>query len=123
MFLDVGDVSEVGFVVLYVMVTVAIVISLQAVGNILVLALLITPAATARMLTERLRRMTLLAAGLAATGAVVGLYVSYYADLAAGGLIVMVLTAVVLLTWLIAPRHGGFARVLAGRDGRWPLES
>lgn len=97
--------------VLYVMVTVAIVISLQAVGNILVLALLITPAATARMLTERLGRMTALAALIAGGGAVAGLYLSYYYDLAAGGLIVVVLTAVFLVAWLAAPRHGLLSRV------------
>lgn len=51
---------------LYVLVTLAIVISLQAVGNILVLALLITPAAAARMLTDRLASMMLLAAGIGA---------------------------------------------------------
>lgn len=97
--------------VLYVMVAVAIVISLQAVGNILVLALLITPAATARLLTDRLGRMTALAALIAAAGAVCGLYLSYHYDLAAGGLIVSVLTAVFLAAWVLAPRHGLAARL------------
>ncbi|MER7890118.1 anchored repeat-type ABC transporter permease subunit [Micromonospora sp. NPDC094482] len=95
---------------LYVMVTLAIVISLQAVGNILVLALLITPAAAARMLTERLGVMMLLAAGIGVACAVTGLYVSYYYNLASGGLIVLALTAVFAGCWLAAPRYGLLGR-------------
>ncbi len=98
-------------VALYVMVTVAIVMSLKAVGNILVLALLITPAATARLLTDRLGVMMALAATIGALGAVGGLYLSYALELAAGGLIVVVLTAIFLLTWCAAPRHGLLARL------------
>ncbi|MGF1654289.1 MAG: iron chelate uptake ABC transporter family permease subunit, partial [Actinomycetales bacterium] len=86
-------------VTLYLLVTAAIVISLQAVGNILVLALLITPAATARLLTDRLTTMMLIAAGVGATGALTGLYLSYYVDLAAGGLVVLVLTAAFFAVW------------------------
>ncbi|PRX97947.1 anchored repeat-type ABC transporter permease subunit [Allonocardiopsis opalescens] len=96
---------------LYVMVTIAIVNSLQAVGNILVLALLITPAATARMLTDRLGTMMALSALIGCTGAVVGLYASLYANLAAGGLMVCVLTAIFAAAWLLAPRHGLLARL------------
>lgn len=83
----------------YLLVTVAIVISLQAVGNILVLALLITPTAAARMVTDRLGTMMWLAVVIGASSAVAGLYLSYYFNLAAGGLIVMVLTAVFLACW------------------------
>jgi manganese/iron transport system permease protein len=91
---------------LYVMVTLAIVISLQAVGNVLVLALLVTPAAAARLLTDRLGVMMVLAPVIGAGGSVLGLYLSYAFDLAAGGLIVLSLTGVFLLCWLFAPRHG-----------------
>jgi len=91
---------------LYLMVTLAIVISLQAVGNILVLALLITPAAAARMLTDRLGTMMLVAATMGAVGAVIGLYLSFYFNLASGGLIVLVLTGAFVLCWVFGPRHG-----------------
>jgi len=91
---------------LYVMVTLAIVISLQAVGNVLVLALLVTPAAAARLLTDRLGVMMVLAPVIGAGGSVLGLYLSYALDLAAGGLIVLSLTGVFVLCWLFAPRHG-----------------
>ncbi|MCD0447254.1 anchored repeat-type ABC transporter permease subunit [Glycomyces sp. A-F 0318] len=97
-------------IALYVMVTVAIVIALQAVGNILVLALLVTPAAAARLVTDRLGPMVLAGCAVAAFGAVAGLYLSFYYDLAAGGLIVLVITGVFLLAWLLAPRHGLVAR-------------
>lgn len=101
-------------VVLYVVVTTAIVISIQAVGNILVLGLLITPAATARLLTDRLVPMMATAAAIAALCAVGGLYLSYWVDLAAGGVIVLLLTAAFALAWLLAPRHGLIARRLRG---------
>ncbi|MBB5922105.1 manganese/iron transport system permease protein [Actinoalloteichus hoggarensis] len=91
---------------LYAMVTVAIVISLQAVGNILVLALLITPAACARLLTDRLGVMMVLAPVIGAAASFLGLYLSFAFNLAAGGLIVLVATAFFLLSWLFAPRHG-----------------
>ncbi|MFD8963891.1 anchored repeat-type ABC transporter permease subunit [Streptomyces sp. NPDC059568] len=103
---------------LYIVVTATIVMSLEAVGNILVLALLITPAATARMLTERLWAMTLLASAIGCAGSVAGLYVSYAYDLAAGGSVVVVLTGVFAVVWCLAPQHGPLARALRLRRGR-----
>ncbi|MGX1267047.1 anchored repeat-type ABC transporter permease subunit [Streptomyces phaeoluteigriseus] len=101
---------------LYIAVTTTIVMSLEAVGNILVLALLITPAAAARMLTERLWAMTLLASLIGCTGSVAGLYVSYTYDLAAGGSVVVVLTGLFVLTWCLAPRHGLIAKRIRRSD-------
>lgn len=95
---------------LYALVTIAIVISLQAVGNILVLALLVTPAACARLLTDRLLTMMLLAPAIGALSSLIGLYLSWQLGLAAGGLIVLVATGFFLLCWLLAPRHGLVAR-------------
>jgi manganese/iron transport system permease protein len=95
---------------LYVCVTLAVVISLQTIGNILVLALLITPSATARMLTDRLALMMLAAPLIGGMSALVGLYLSWSYDLPVGGTIVLVLTAGFLSAWLIAPRHGLLAR-------------
>ncbi|SCF72152.1 anchored repeat-type ABC transporter permease subunit [Streptomyces sp. Ncost-T10-10d] len=105
---------------LYVVVTATIVMSLEAVGNILVLALLITPAATARLLTERLWAMTVLASAFGCVGSLTGLYVSYAHDLAAGGSVVVVLTAFFALTWLLAPRHGLAARLRSRAGARTP---
>lgn len=97
---------------LYVAVTVAVVISLQTIGNILVLALLVTPAAAARMLTDRLGVMMVLAPVLGAVGAFVGIYLSWSQDLPVGGTIVLVLTAEFLFCWFLAPRHGVLSRRL-----------
>jgi manganese/iron transport system permease protein len=95
---------------LYVLVTLAVVISVQTIGNILVLALLITPAAAARLLTDRLAAMMLIAPLIGGCSALVGLYVSWSWDLPVGGTIVLTLTAVFLVAWLLAPRHGLLAK-------------
>lgn len=89
---------------LYVLVTMTVVISVQVIGNVLVLALLVTPAATARLLTDRLGQMMVLAPVIGGFSALVGLYLSWSIDLPAGGTIVLVATAVFLACWLVAPR-------------------
>jgi manganese/iron transport system permease protein len=105
--------------VLYVLVTIAVVISVQTIGNVLVLALLITPAAAARLLTDRLVSMMVLAPAIGMTSAVIGLYLSWSIDLPTGGTIVLVATAAFLLCWLFAPRHG-LIRHAANRVRRTP---
>ncbi|MGI6877920.1 metal ABC transporter permease [Microbacterium sp. gxy059] len=96
---------------LYVMVTVAVVISVQTIGNILVLALLVVPAATARLLTDRLPVMMALAPALGAVSTFVGLYLSWAIDLPTGGTIVLTATALFLAAWLGAPQHGVAGRI------------
>lgn len=86
--------------VLYLAVTAAVVISVSTIGNILVLALLITPAATARLLTDRLPAMMALSAALGALGSLLGLYLSWAADLPTGAAIVLTDTAAFLAVWL-----------------------
>ena len=98
---------------LLMLITLTIVVSLRAVGNILVVAMLVTPAAGARLWTDRLPVMMLLSAGFGALSGVIGLYVSYYTDWAAGATIVLVVTAWFGISFLFAPRHGVFARVLS----------
>src|SRR5215216_4917303 len=89
-----------------VLLSLAIVVSLQTVGNILVLAMLVTPAATARLLTDRLRIMVVLAAVIGALSGVVGLYLSYHLSIASGASVVLVATAVFAVVFLFAPRTG-----------------
>ena len=91
-------------------VSLAVVISVQTIGNVLVLALLVTPAATARLLTDRLGTMMWLGPLVGALASVVGLYLSWSIDLPTGGTIVLVLTAGFVAAWLVAPRHGLLAR-------------
>ncbi|KGM13549.1 anchored repeat-type ABC transporter permease subunit [Cellulomonas bogoriensis] len=92
-------------VVLYVLITVAVVISVQTIGTVLVLALLITPPATARMLTDRLVPMMAAAAATGAVAAVVGLGLSWGLGWPAGASVVLVATGIFAVVWLLAPRH------------------
>jgi len=94
-----------------------VVVSFKAVGNILVIALLITPAATARLFTDRLAPTMTLAAALGAAASIVGLYAGYQFDTSAGGVIVLVATVTFLAAWLLAPRHGIVAIRMARRGG------
>lgn len=97
-------------IIVYSAVSVAIVISVQTIGNVLVLALLITPAATARLLTDRLVPMMMIGPAIGAVASFVGVYISWSADLPTGGSIVLVLTVFFALAWIFAPRHGALAR-------------
>lgn len=90
---------------LLVLVAVVIVVSMQAVGVALVLAMLVTPASAAYLLTRRLPRMMLAGAIIGAGSAVAGLYLSYYADLPSGPAIVLVETALFLLVLALSPRR------------------
>jgi ABC-type Mn2+/Zn2+ transport system permease subunit len=91
---------------LMVLIAVVIVVSLQTVGVALMVAMLVTPAATAYLLTRRLPVMMLLAALIGALSGIAGLYLSYYASVASGAAIVLVCTFVFLLVVLFAPGRG-----------------
>jgi manganese/iron transport system permease protein len=91
---------------LLVLLAITIVVSIQIVGIALVVAMLVTPAATALFLTQRLWRMMVMAAAIGAGSGLVGLYVSYYWAIAAGPAIVLVATAVFFVVFLTAPNKG-----------------
>ncbi|QOV87508.1 metal ABC transporter permease [Humisphaera borealis] len=94
------------------LVTVAIVISIQAVGVVLVAAMLVTPAATAYLLTDRLHRMVLLAAMFGAAAGVIGAVVSLLgADMPTGSLMVIAGGTLFGLAFLLSPRHGLLPRL------------
>lgn len=84
---------------LLVLVAVAIVVALQTVGVALTVAMLVTPAATAGLLTNRLWKMMILAAGIAVGAGIAGLYISFYFSIASGAAIVLACTLVFLLVW------------------------
>ena len=84
------------------------VIGLQTVGIILVVAMLITPGATAYLLTDRFDRMTILAVISSAFSSLLGVYISYWSDIETGGSIVLVQTVIFLIAFLFAPRYGIF---------------
>jgi len=84
---------------LLILIAVTIVVSLQIVGVALMVAMLVTPAASAFLLTRRLPVMMALAAIIAALSGVIGLYLSYYLSIASGAAIVLTCTAVFALIW------------------------
>ncbi len=86
--------------------TVTIVVALKTVGNILVLAMIVTPAATARLYAERLSSMMLFAAALGAIEGVLGLFLAAHLDVPPGSTIVLLATAVFLAGLGLSPRGG-----------------
>lgn len=97
---------------LLIMLAVTVVIALQTVGVGLMVAMLVTPAATASLLTRRLPIMMGAAALIGGVSAVAGLYLSYYVSIASGAAIVLVCTACFLLALVFAPGRGLLARRL-----------
>jgi manganese/iron transport system permease protein len=100
------------------LVALTVVISLQAIGIILVVAMLVTPAATAQLLTVRFGRMMATAAVLAVGASVAGLYLSYWLDVASGATIVLVQTAIFLIVLAAGPRTGWLGRRRRGPSAR-----
>lgn len=93
---------------LLVLIAVTVVVSLKTVGVALMLAMLVTPAATAYLLVKRFSWMMAVGAGLGALSGVLGLYLSYWTGIASGAAIVLVATGLFLLVLLSRlPRGGG----------------
>jgi len=89
-----------------VLLALTIVVSIQSVGVGLVAAMLVTPAATAYLLTKRLPSMMLVSALVGSLSSLAGLYISYYANIASGSGIVLISTLMFLLAFFFAPRRG-----------------
>jgi len=92
-----------GIMLLLTMATVA---SLQTVGVILVVAMLITPASTAYLLTNRFWLMIILSAFFGALSAVIGLYISFIYNMSSGAVIVLTATVLFVLTFIFSPKQG-----------------
>ncbi|MGM7703370.1 metal ABC transporter permease [Pseudalkalibacillus sp. Hm43] len=97
---------------LLTMVTVA---SLQTVGIVLVVAMLITPAATAYLLTDRLWVMIYLAAGFGTVASVIGLYYSFTYNLPSGATIVLTSTILFIAVFMLSPKHGFIRKFVKSR--------
>ena len=83
--------------------------ALQTVGACLVIAMVVTPGATAYLLTDRFGRLLVLSVAFGATTSFVGAYVSYFLDGATGGVIVTLQTLLFLAAFYFAPKHGRIA--------------
>jgi ABC-type Mn2+/Zn2+ transport system permease subunit len=105
---------------LLVLIALTIVVSLQTVGVALMVAMLVTPAATAYLLTRRLWHMMLVGAAIGALSSVTGLYLSFYVNVASGAAVVLVCTALFVLAFFFAPGRGVLWSWLRRRDRRQP---
>lgn len=95
--------------VFFVLLSACTVAALQTVGACLVIAMVVTPGATAYLLTDRFGRLVTLSIALGVGTSFAGAYLSYFFDGATGGLIVTLQTLIFLLAFYFAPRHGVFA--------------
>ncbi|MBN8185369.1 metal ABC transporter permease [Salipiger thiooxidans] len=83
--------------------------AMQTVGAFLVIALVVTPGATAYLLTDRFPRLIAVSVLIGAVTSALGAYISYFLDGATGGVIVCLQTLVFLLAFVFAPKHGTLA--------------
>jgi len=88
------------------LIALTIVISLQAVGIILVVAMLVTPAATAQLMADRFSRMLAIAVGIGIVAPVIGLYISFWTNTASGAVVVLVESVMFLVAVVFSPRSG-----------------
>jgi len=107
-------------ILFFTLLSASTVAAMQTVGAFLVVAMVVTPGATAYLLTDRFQRLVVIAALLGAGTSFVGAYASYFLDGATGGIIVVLQTAIFLLAFLFAPKHGLLA---ARRRSRLALET
>jgi ABC-type Mn2+/Zn2+ transport system permease subunit len=91
---------------LLVLMAITVSVAMQTVGVALMVAMLVTPAATASLLTRRLWQGMFVSAAIGAVSAVTGLYLSYYFNIVSGSAIVLTATAIFLLVFLFHPRRG-----------------
>lgn len=91
---------------LMLLLTLVTVASLQTVGVILVVSMLVTPAATAFLLTEKMKLMMLISAFLGGLSSIIGLYLSFTYNLSSGAIIVLVLFGFFVLAYLFSPKQG-----------------
>ena len=92
--------------VFFVLLSASVVAALQTVGAFLVIAMVVTPGATAYLLADRFERLPVVAILIGAGTSFVGAYASYFPDGATGGVIVCLQTALFLTAFLLAPKHG-----------------
>ena len=114
-FFDEGHARSVGLhptrlkVLFFTLLSAAVVAALQTVGACLVIAMVVTPGATAYLLTDRFPRLLALAVAIGTLTSLIGAYASYFLDGATGGVIVTLQTLVFLAAFLFAPKHGVLA--------------
>lgn len=111
-FFDEGHARSIGLnvkwlrILFFTLLSACTVAALQTVGAMLVIAMIITPGATAYLLTDRFGRLIIIACSIGAITGFFGTYLSYFLDGATGGIIVLLQTVIFLVVFLLAPKHG-----------------
>ena len=114
-FFDEGHARSVGLnpgrlkVLFFTLLSAAVVAALQTVGACLVIAMVVTPGATAYLLTDRFQRLLAIAVAIGTVTSFAGAYLSYFLDGATGGVIVTLQTLIFLTAFIFAPKHGMLA--------------
>ena len=93
-------------VLFFTLLSACTVAALQTVGALLVIAMVVTPGATAYLLTDRFPRLIAISVAIGAVSSFVGAYISYFLDGATGGVIVVLQTLIFLAAFVLAPKHG-----------------
>jgi manganese/iron transport system permease protein len=96
-------------IMFFTLLSASTVAALQTVGAFLVICMVVTPGATAYLLTDRFPRLLVIAVVIGAATSFVGAYASYFLDGATGGIIVVLQTAIFLVAFFLAPKHGMLA--------------
>ncbi|MBA1344554.1 MULTISPECIES: iron/manganese ABC transporter permease subunit SitC [Rhizobium] len=96
-------------VIFFTLLSASTVAALQTVGAFLVICMVVTPGATAYLLTDRFPRLLVIAVIIGSMTSFVGAYASYFLDGATGGIIVVLQTAIFLIAFFFAPKHGMLA--------------
>ena len=112
---SIGLNTDVLRLVFFTLLAASCVAALQTVGAFLVIAMVVTPGATAYLLTDRFGRLIVLSVAIGAGTSFAGAYLSYFLDGATGGVIVVLQTLIFLAAFLLAPRHGLLAARRRGR--------
>ena len=107
-------------VIFFMLLSASCVAALQTVGAFLVIAMVVTPGATAYLITDRFPRLLMVSVAIGAGTSFVGAYLSFFVDGATGGLIVTLQTLIFLVAFVFAPKHGYLA---ARRKAREALRS
>ncbi len=100
-------------ILFFTLLSAACVAALQTVGACLVIAMVVTPGATAYLLTDKFNRLIIIAILLGSTSSAAGAYISYFLDVNPGGLIVTLQTLVFLSAFIFAPKYGLIKRKAA----------
>ncbi|WP_051631336.1 metal ABC transporter permease [Afifella pfennigii] len=102
--------------VFFTLLSASTVAALQTVGAFLVIAMVVTPGATAYLLTDRFPRLIAISVAIGAATSFIGAYSSYFLDGATGGIIIVLQTLVFLIAFVVAPKHGLLASRRRARE-------